>query len=123
VTFKVKISYLEVPLLIGYRFPSSSVRPYIFGGANVGFKTGCSFEAASGGSSVSVGCDDPQIGLDVSSTDIAAVGGVGLDVPTGTSSFRFDLRFALGLTKLAKDAEVKNRGFTLGVAYMIPIGR
>ena len=123
-TIALKLSYLEVPLLVGYQFPtSSSVRPYFMGGANVGFKTGCNFEGSNGSATVSLPCDDPSIGADISSTDFALGGGAGLAMQMAASSVRFDVRYAYGLTKIAKGANTTNRGFTFGVAYMIPIGR
>jgi Outer membrane protein beta-barrel domain len=123
-TIALKLSYLEVPLLVGYQFPtSSSVRPYFMGGANVGFKTGCSFEGSNGSATVSLPCDDPNVDANISSTDFALVGGAGLAMQVGASSVRLDMRYAYGLTKLVSDANTTNRGFTFGVAYMIPIGR
>jgi hypothetical protein len=124
-TIALKLSYLEVPLLVGYQFPTStSLRPYVIGGANVGFKTGCSLEGSDGTTSVSVSCDDPNADLEnVSSTDFALVGGAGMAMRAGVSSVRFDVRYAYGLTKLVSDANTTNRGFTFGIAYMIPLGR
>jgi hypothetical protein len=123
-TVKFKISYIEVPLLVGYRFPTSSgVRPYLAGGGQLGIKAGCNVEGSQGGATVSFGCDDPDLGLDVSSFDFGLVGGAGLAIPAGSGSINVDARFVLGLTKIVKDAEVKNRGLTFGVAYMFPIGR
>jgi hypothetical protein len=121
---KFKINYIEVPLLFGYRFPTSSgVRPYLLGGGQLGFKVGCSVEGSQGSTTVSFACDDPNLGLDVSSFDFELGGGAGLAFPAGSGSFTVDARYMLGLTKVVKDAEVKNRGFTFGVAYMFPIGR
>ncbi|MFL5614114.1 MAG: porin family protein [Gemmatimonadaceae bacterium] len=123
-TVAIKLSYLEVPILVGYQFPTtSSVRPYFLGGLNAGFKTGCSFEGSNGSSTASIACDDPNIGANMSSTDFALVGGAGLSLPIGLSSVRLDVRYAYGLTNVAKDADTKNRGFTFGLAYMIPMGR
>ena len=99
------------------------MRPYFLGGLNAGFKTGCSLEGSNGSSTVSIACDDPNIGADISSTDFALVGGAGLSLPIGLSSVRLDVRYAYGLTNVAKDADTKNRGFTFGIAYMIPMGR
>lgn len=73
---------------------------------------------------MSLPCDDPNVDAeDISSTDFALVGGAGLAMRVGSSSVRLDVRYAYGLTKLVNDANTTNRGFTFGVAYMIPIGR
>ena len=121
VNFKLK--YLEVPLLFGYRFPTGGVQPYVVGGGQMGIKVGCTLSGEQDGVTASIECDDPDLGMDVKSFDVAAVGGFGLSVPVGTSSLAFDLRYALGLLKIASDTKTKNHGFTLGVAYMIPVGK
>ena len=123
VTGKVKLHYLEIPLMLGYRFGMpGAARPYVMGGGHVGFKTGCSLEASQGGVSASVACDDPNADLKVESTDVAVTGGAGVAIPAGTSSLDLHVAYAYGLTKLVSDANTKNAGFTLAVAYMIPIG-
>jgi hypothetical protein len=119
-----KINYLEIPLLVGYRIPSSGgVRPYLMGGGQVGFKVGCSFEGSSGGTTESIGCDDPNVGGDFSSTDFAIVGAAGLALPVGLNHLTVDMRYAVGLMKIEKNSEIKNRGFTFGVGFMMPIGK
>jgi hypothetical protein len=123
VTGKFKLHYLEVPVLLGYRFGTTGVHPYLNGGANLGIKTGCTIEGSSGGGTVSADCDSDLVQANVSSFDLGVVGGGGLQIPVGTSDLTFDLRYTLGLTKISSDADIKNRGFTFGVGYMIPIGR
>lgn len=123
VTGKLKIHYLEVPVLLGYRFGTTGIHPYLNGGANLGIKTGCKVDVSQGGLSFSADCDSDPINADISSFDFGIVGGGGLQIPVGTSDLTFDLRYTLGLTKISSDTDIKNRGFTLGVGYMIPIGR
>lgn len=121
---KVKISYLEVPLLVGYRVSTSSgVKPYLMGGGQLGFKLGCTFEGSQGGVTASIACDDPSLGGDFSSTDFAVVGGAGLEMPVGLSHVTIDVRYVVGLMKIEKSSEIKNRGFTFGVGFMMPIGK
>lgn len=123
-TVTFKINYLEVPLLLGYRFATTGgARPYLMGGGQLGFKVGCTFEGSNGGVTASVSCDDPNLGANFSSTDFAVVGAGGIAVPVGINSFTVDLRYALGLQKVEKSSEVKNRGFTLGVGFLMPFGR
>jgi len=123
VTGKVKLHYLEIPLMLGYRFGTpGAARPYLMGGGHVGFKTGCDLEASQGGVTASVACDDPNADLKIESTDVALTAGGGVAIPAGTSSFDIHLAYAVGLTKLISDSNTKNAGFTLAVAYMIPIG-
>lgn len=123
-TITFKPSYLEIPLLLGYRFPTSSgARPYLQGGAHIAFKVGCSLEDTQGGVTASIDCDDPNVGASFSSTDFALVGGGGILIPVGTNHVNIDVRYALGLQKVEKSSEIKNRGFTFSIAYMVPVGR
>ncbi|HKW10261.1 MAG TPA: porin family protein [Gemmatimonadaceae bacterium] len=118
-----KISYVEVPLLVGYRFPTgSNLRPYIMGGGQFGIKVGCLFEGRNGSASATVACEDPNIGGDFESTDFSVVGGAGIAMPVGLDRFVVDVRYAVGLMKIERNSEIKNRGFTFGMGLMIPVG-
>ena len=121
VNFKVR--YIELPLLLGYRFPATGARPYVIGGGQVAFKTGCQIEGSGGGVTASFDCDDPNFGGEFSSTDFGLVGGGGLIWPMGRNDLTFDLRYTLGLSKIEKNTDLKNRGFTFGVGLMIPLAR
>jgi len=124
VNIKIKLNYLELPLLIGYRFPATGLRPYVVGGAHVGFKTGCEFEASQGGQSFSSDCDNPDLDIgDFSDTDFALEGGGGLILPVGRNDLTFDVRYVAGLKNIEKSSEVKNRGWTFGVSLMVPLAR
>jgi hypothetical protein len=123
-TFSFEINYIEVPFLLGYRFPTgSNIRPYIMGGGQLGFKVGCLFEGSNSTASATVSCEDPSIGADFESTDFSAVGGAGIAIPVGLDQFIVDVRYALGLMKIERNSEIKNRGFTFGMGLMIPVGR
>ena len=119
-----KPKYLELPVLFGYRFPTtSSAQPYLFGGPQLAVRVGCSVEVKQDDVSASADCDNPDLEADFHSVDFAAVAGFGMAVPLGTNSLSFDLRYALGFTKVVKEGNAKNRGLTLGVALMVPIGK
>jgi hypothetical protein len=121
-TATFKLNYIELPLLLGYRFPTSgAVRPYVMGGGHVAFKAGCQVAGESGGVSASMSCEDA--GIEVKSTDFAAVGGAGLNFLAGANTVSVDLRYSLGLQDISEGNSAKNRGFTLGLGYMIPLGR
>lgn len=124
VTDRLLLSYIEIPLMLGYRFGTAgAMRPYLMGGGHVGFKVGCTLEETSGGVTASVSCDDPNVDANVSSTDVHVGAAAGLLFPGRASSFDVHLGYSLGLTKLVKDANSKNSGFTLAVAYLIPLGK
>lgn len=123
ITNTTRLSYVEVPLLFGYQFPATTFRPYVLGGLNIGFKTGCTVEDTFGTTVTTTNCDDPNVGADIASTDVGLAAGFGVAAPLGTSSVRLDVRYVYGLVKIEKNTDVKNRGFTFGIGYMIPIGR
>jgi hypothetical protein len=115
-------SYIEVPLLLGYAVssPGSTIRPFIMGGGQVGFKTSCELAARDATPNVSYKCED--LGGDFASNDFSAVAGAGVMFPVASGRMSFDARYALGLQKIQKASDSKHRGFTFGVAYMIPFG-
>jgi len=118
-----KEAYIEVPALVGYEFSQGSSRPYIIGGAQLGFQTSCKLEATSGGQSASINCDDSSVGLNMSSTDWAFVGGGGVSFAAGHGTIGLDLRYALGMQNIETSSDIKNRGFTVGASYMFPLGK
>lgn len=121
VTFKE--NYIELPVLLGYRFPmEGQTRPFLMAGAQVGFKASCKIEASSGGTSASVNCDDSSIGGNFSSTDFALVGGGGVTFSMARGMVSVDARYTLGLQNIEQDTKAKNRGLTLAVSYMMPLG-
>lgn len=119
VTFKE--NYVEAPLLLGYTFaPPGGVRPFVMGGGQVGFKLSCDLSGSTMGTNVSVKCK--ETGSDFKSTDFGAVGGAGVMFPAASGTMSVDVRYALGLTDIADTSNTRHRGFTAGIAYMIPFG-
>ena len=115
VSGSLELSYLEVPVLLGIRFPmkGSSTRPYIAAGPYVGFKTGCKVKASSGGTSASMNCDDPSFGMTVKSTDFGvALGG-------GVQFGRLAVygRYMLGLSEPIENSNAKHDVISIGVGY------
>lgn len=122
VTFKE--NYVEAPLLLGYQFASagSSIRPFVMAGGQVGFKVSCNLSGRSQGASISIKCDDDP-GTEYKSTDFGAVGGAGIMFPAAGGTMSLDVRYAQGLGDITSDSNARHRGFTAGIAYMIPLGR
>jgi opacity protein-like surface antigen len=124
--FTIKENYIEIPVLIGIEpHVAGSIRPYVMAGGQLGIKASCKFEATSGGVTASLNCDDPQLGPptpQLTATDFAAVAGAGVAIPVGRGRVTIDARYALGLQNIEKDTKAKNRGFTIGIGYMVPLG-
>lgn len=119
---KLKENFVEFPLMLGYSFASagSSMAPFVMAGGQVGFKVSCELEGKDSGTTVTVQCKD--FTDEVASVDYGAVGGAGVLFPAAGGTISIDARYYLGLHDLGKNSDTKHRGFTAGIAYMIPFG-
>lgn len=100
------LAYLEVPIVAKLGLPLGPIRPSVFGGAALGFKTAC--EDAAG--------DD--CGESVKGTEWSGVAGADLAIYIGGISLWADARYHFGLNNISKDTliqEAKNRNWTLQV--------
>jgi len=119
----LKENYIEAPLLLGYGFKSagSTMTPFVMAGGQVGFKVSCDLEGSQGGTTASVDCDESDSKF--KSTDFAAVGGAGVMFPAAGGTLSIDGRYAYSFQNISDSGDdVKHRGFTFGIAYMIPFG-
>jgi hypothetical protein len=112
-TTNLKVSYVEVPVLLKLRFPGKSggtVVPHVYAGPYLGFKAGC--HVSSTGSSGS--CTDEDV--NIKSTDFGATFGGGVDVGRAL----IDVRYDLGLSKIGNDTsnnDIKTKTFYLLVGW------
>jgi hypothetical protein len=105
--------YIEFPLLLGYRFPNDvPTRVFVMGGAQVGFQFGCKVNE-------DVHCTDQ--GNEFRTVDLALVAGAGLFLPVGRARLALELRLMQGLRSIEEYNDLKNRGLTIGGAYMRPL--
>lgn len=86
-----KVDYVRVPLLLkaGSPLPGSKVRPYALLGPTLGIKVRCRIEATDGTQSASIDCEDPAIGLNLTTADLGLVLGFGVDVGRVTAGVRY----------------------------------
>lgn len=117
---KIKVSYVEVPVLLKLRFPSASggtVVPHVYAGPYLGFKAGCHISATDGSITASANCADAPFNAKIKSTDFGATFGAGVDVGRAI----IDARYDLGLTKLGNDPsgdnDIKSRTILLLVGW------
>ena len=119
VTSRLKLSYVEVPVLLKLRFPGSSggtVVPHIYAGPYLGFKAGCHLSSTDGTTTVSAKCEDSPFDFKVKSTDFGATFGGGVDVGRAI----IDVRYDFGFSKIGdntSDNDIKNRVFYLLVGW------
>lgn len=130
---KIRVNYVEVPLLLKIAPPTSgSVAFNLFVGPAIGFKAGCSVSVI-GGPEVnplgedSLDCDDPELDIQLTSTDFGAMGGVGVDIAVGDrTSLVIQGFYNLGLTNIndtdAEDESAKNGAFSLLAGLSFTVG-
>lgn len=120
-TVKIKLNYVEVPVLLQYTVPSTSaVRPQLYLGPAVSLKASCSLEASGGSTS----CSDA--GFDVKTVDVSGVGGAAVAFPLAGQTFSVGARYTLGFTKIPKNdnSDVKNRAISVYGSIELPfLGR
>ncbi|MGD8494590.1 MAG: porin family protein [Gemmatimonadales bacterium] len=118
--FEVKLSYLEVPILLQYHIPAAVVSPRLFAGPSLAFEMSC--DLAQGG--VSITCDEGD--TQTKSADFGLVFGAGVDVPAGPVVITFDGRYDLGATNIEDsgdpDTSVKNRSWQFFAGLGFPFG-
>lgn len=112
---KIKLTYIEVPILAMYRPPTQgTIRPAFFVGPAISMLL-----------SAKVGDDD--IKDDLNGADFGFVFGAGVDFETGArGKFSLDCRYTMGMLNIVEDAgddSVKNGVFSFGVSYIIPFGQ
>jgi hypothetical protein len=109
--FTMKISYIEIPVLIRADLGDRPTRAFLFGGLHAAFKVGCSVGADGPAGSASDSCADAFDGDAVKSLDVGLTIGAGVKL----RHFGLSARYDLGLTNIASNIEpgttVKNKAF------------
>lgn len=123
---ELRLDYIEVPVLLLARVPTDgAVRPVLFAGPVVSFEATCEVEASSGGTALTLDCDEFEEFVQTKSTDFAAAFGGGLEIDAGGVVLLLDGRYTLGLSDLNgtpdSTEEVKNRAWSVmgGVGFRV----
>ncbi len=121
-TLKVKVNYLEVPVLFAYRFATGGqLAPFIMAGPTVGALASCNLEATQAGVTASASCS--TAGFGTHTLDLGLTGGAGVRFPVGAMTLALAGRYTFGLIKVSADANVKNSGFSITAGLMFPLRR
>ena len=126
-TGKLKLDYIEVPVLFVFPLSQGTLAPYLLGGPAFAFEIGCNIEVEGQGANLEAECEDEgDDGFgERKKFDIGAMAGGGIAFPVGPGSLLFEARYTWGLTDLA-DADatkVRNRSLGIMAGYAIPLGR
>jgi hypothetical protein len=110
------LAYLEIPAVVKVGIPLGIVKPSVFGGVGLGFKTSCDDPDQVFGTDF---CDD------VSSTEWSGVFGADAGFYLGSLSLWIDARYNVGLNDISGDFEfvddLKNRAWNItgGVGFAL----
>jgi outer membrane protein with beta-barrel domain len=124
---KVKIGYIEVPVLLVADLPvAGSITPQLYAGPSFAFKVSCNAEFSAEGVNISGSCDDttdPEDGT-LKSFDVGATAGGALrfGLKSG-SAFTVGVRYTLGLTAIAEQSDTKNRVLGIVASYELSLGK
>ncbi|MBI4551408.1 MAG: PorT family protein [Candidatus Latescibacteria bacterium] len=117
----LKLSYLEVPVLMKLALSARPTRPYLVVGPTFGFLR--SAKVAYGRSETSTD--------EVRNRDRGLIFGAGLRIPAGKAAFFVEGRYTLGLLNIndedsdgeSDEPAVKNRGMQVMAGISLPLGR
>lgn len=102
---ELDLKYIELPAVLKLGIPLEVIKPSVFGGAAVAFRTGCELDG--------VECPEDTF----KTTDFLAVVGADVALYMGSVSFWADARYDIGLSDIdeADDVfgELKNRNWNL----------
>lgn len=126
VSSKYKISYIEIPVLIAYRFPiNGRFKPGLVAGPYVGFAHKVQEVQTAFGSTEKRELDD-----NLKKTDIGLVFGGNVRYRLGSMNVLLSVRYSLGLVNISKDIKevsydfrekdtIKNRALTLSLGISL----
>jgi len=107
------LSYLEIPAVVKLGIPLGVVKPSVFGGAGLGFNTGCD-------------SNGEDCGDDFKSTDWTGIAGADVAIYLGSISLWADGRYHFGLSDISDASDVvgdlKNRNWTLQAGIGFKLG-
>ncbi len=119
---KIKIDYVEVPLLLKVNIPieGSTVHPNVYVGPAVAFKASCKVEE----SGVTEDCD--TVGALITSTDFGVAFGGGVSFDVGGAEVGVDVRYTLGLRTVDDEDDpfdIKNQVISIMGTVGFPLNR
>ncbi|MEP6835693.1 MAG: outer membrane beta-barrel protein [Gemmatimonas sp.] len=122
-SFDVDFGYVEVPVLLRIDIAHKShIHPILLAGGSGARRVQCSFDAASGASTVKQDCNkDGDANDPVKKNDYSVIGGAGLAGQLAGFSASLQLRVSQGLTSIAKDdseaSKPKNRALSVLLGF------
>ncbi len=110
-----KFSYIEIPVLLKVKFGTSEFKPYVFGGPAIALNMSAEEELNNGTQT-----QTNDLKNVIESTDFGLQFGAGADYSINPKTILFgDIRYALGLSNIAKTAGVSIK--TTGIQIFVGI--
>lgn len=121
----VRLTYVEIPLLLRAGYPGERLLGSLFLGPYAGFLVSCALTLDDGTEGE---CDDASRAAWFSprSSEYGLMAGGGLDWAIGESTIFLDVRYALGLVSIQggdDPMDLRNQGLTIAGGFAIPLGR
>ncbi len=117
----IRLSYVELPVLLKVAKPTGRVRPYLILGPSVGYRTSVRVKDEVTGEEDSADAEE-----NIKKWDFGLSGGAGLAVPAGRAIVFVEGRYTWGLVNLDKedqDTTLKNGGVQILAGFTLPLGR
>ncbi len=129
VEFKIKLSYVELPVLLKLALGKGAPRPYLLAGPAIGFLSSAKI-ALKASETPEIAVDAKQFFKDI---DFNLTFGAGLSLAAGRNAIFVEGRYALGIANIAEnvtdeqgavvEGNVKTRGFQIMAGVLFPLGR
>jgi hypothetical protein len=125
---RMRIDYMEVPLMVVVPFAIGSFEPYAFGGPMVSLETRCRSIIEEDNLKTNFDCDDTSGGssFDRRTVDFGASAGAGVSHRLGSGRLLLEGRHTWGLRNIYDGAEegveVRNRSVVISIGYAILTG-
>ncbi len=117
---RVKLNYLEIPVLLKYKFHTQGkLKPSLFAGPYVGFNTSAKMFTRVEVIGIKE-TEEEDVADEVRNTDFGLIVGASLDYDIGHSIIIIEVRYSMGLTRIPEDpdaSDAKNSVFTLMLGY------
>jgi hypothetical protein len=122
---KLKMNYVEVPVLLRVEVPTSGgVKPFFYGGPAISFKASCNIEVSGQGVNINSNCDDLESpGMKLKTVDYGLVAGGGLAFDVGGKTFSIGARYDHSLGKIADGSDTKHRVISVLATLEFPRAR
>ena len=119
-TQDLNLEYIELPLTIGYVNRFSGWESNLYIGVAFAFQISC--KVVPTGTSNSTDCDDAPLLPSKKTTEWSIPFGFGFAKDMGGSLLGLDVRYALGLSDIFENSNVRNRSWQFTAKWAVPIG-